>query len=162
GSPEIVQVLIAAGARVNVVVHGETPLHRAAAANRPDLVQVLLDASADVHARIANPEDEENGMTPLEVAKSRKARKVIPVLEVAAGGKAQAAKVVKAKAVPAVADSWKRIEAWLKAHNPKLGKALNKGASAKEFAKVEAKLGVKFPADFKESYQLHDGQNEGD
>lgn len=165
GSPEIVQALIDAGASVNATARGWTALHSAAFANRGDLAQVLLKAGADPNVRPVDPDSDLDGMTPLELAKSRKARKVIPVLEAATAGKGKAAKSAKAakpQKSASVADTWKRIDAWLKTHNPKLAKALNKGVTDKEIAQAEAKLGVKLPSDFKESYQLHNGQKEGD
>jgi ankyrin repeat protein len=85
-SPEIVKALITAGAKVNVVMPGGTPLIEAAAENRADNVTVLLENGVNVNLRL--PADHENaqlaGKTALDVARERKAKKVIPLLEAAA------------------------------------------------------------------------------
>jgi len=63
GHLEVVQVLIAAGALVNVHNKndhwGTTPLHAAAHANEAKIAEALIDAGADVNAVDAN------GNTPL-------------------------------------------------------------------------------------------------
>ncbi|HEV3259025.1 MAG TPA: SMI1/KNR4 family protein [Gemmataceae bacterium] len=56
-----------------------------------------------------------------------------------------------------VAESWKRITAWIAEHAPALDFPLNHGASEKAIAKVEKAIGAKLPDDFKESVRLHDG-----
>lgn len=53
---------------------------------------------------------------------------------------------------------WKRLEAWLKAHNPALLADLNPPASDADIQALEQKLGVKLPADFVECLKVHDGQ----
>ena len=59
-----------------------------------------------------------------------------------------------------VAASWARIEGWFHIHHPKLSLGLRPGASAKEIAAAEKKLGVTFPADFRDSLLVHDGQED--
>lgn len=162
GDPAIVQLLIKHGADLQSDPLGfGTPLHAAVRSNRPDLVQVLLDAGADLAAvGLPQPgrEDEEAGLTPLELARLVKARKVIPVLEAAAkGGKPPAKKAAK---VPTVAASWQRIGAWIAEHVPEV--KLRPGAKAAQFKAVEKLVSVKLPADFKALYQLHDGQEVGE
>lgn len=52
GSPETVQVLVDAGARVNAAnCYGNTPLHEAAHDGNGDIVDILLKAGADVNAK---------------------------------------------------------------------------------------------------------------
>ena len=67
GLVDVVAVLIAAGADCNLAsIHGYTPLQRAVSCGcapyNADIVQLLLDAKADVHAR------DEWGMQPIHMA----------------------------------------------------------------------------------------------
>lgn len=59
-----------------------------------------------------------------------------------------------------VGASWQRIEAWLQANAPHIYESLQPGASDEEIADVEGKLGMKLPDDVKESYRIHNGQND--
>ena len=162
-SPEIVRALIAAGANVNAVMRLGTPLSQAAAANRADNVTVLLESGANANFRF--PADFEKpdlaGKTALDVARGNKAKKVIALLEGAASqhGKPGATEKPAATArIVSVADSWKKIDAWLKANNPALKKTVNKPATDKQIAALEAIIGAKLPADFNESLKIHNGQ----
>jgi ankyrin repeat protein len=87
GSPEMVRALIAAGAEVNATMHLGTPLTQAAEVNRADNVAVLLEHGADGSFRL--PADFDNaelaGKTALDVAREKKAKKVIQLLEAQAG-----------------------------------------------------------------------------
>jgi ankyrin repeat protein len=58
-------------ARMSRNEHGRTPLHHAAAMNRPAMVRLLLELGADVHAR------DDVGRTALTVAAAEKADPVI-------------------------------------------------------------------------------------
>jgi cell wall assembly regulator SMI1 len=58
-----------------------------------------------------------------------------------------------------IANSWKRIDAWLKANAPRW-KVLKKGATEEQLAKVEAKLGFALPRELRESYLIHDGSDD--
>lgn len=60
--------------------------------------------------------------------------------------------------IPAVADSWERIEAWLDEHFPVLELSLNPGASEEDLAKFEEAVGQSLPPDVRESWLIHDGQ----
>ncbi len=54
GKPEIIKLLISAGADVherNLIYENETPLFCACRVGRPDLAKILLDAGADVNAK---------------------------------------------------------------------------------------------------------------
>ena len=53
---------------------------------------------------------------------------------------------------------WARIEKWLAENTPEDLEILNSGASLAEIEEAEQFLGVKFPDDAKESYQIHNGQ----
>lgn len=59
---------------------------------------------------------------------------------------------------PAVADSWKRIEAWLDAHLPPYKHTLRPGLSKKDLAKFEKAVGMPLPEDVRQSWRIHDGQ----
>ena len=59
---------------------------------------------------------------------------------------------------PAVADSWKRIEAWLDAHLPPYKKTLKPGISDKDLVKFEKAIGTALPEDVRQSWRIHDGQ----
>ncbi len=84
----------------------------------------------------------------------------------AAAAPKKAAAAAPKKAAPptpstsAVAASWAHIEGWFHTHHPKLSLGLRPGASAKEIAAAEKKLGVTFPADFRDSLLVHDGQED--
>jgi cell wall assembly regulator SMI1 len=57
-----------------------------------------------------------------------------------------------------VAESWRRIEAWLSAHCPEVVAALRPGLPEKAIAAVEKVLGLPLPEDVKASYRIHDGR----
>lgn len=59
-----------------------------------------------------------------------------------------------------VDDSWKRIEAWLAAEAPAVLPSLLPGASEDRIARLEASVGAKLPADFRNSLRRHEGQTE--
>lgn len=59
-----------------------------------------------------------------------------------------------------VARSWERIEAWFQTHAPELLSNLHAGASTEEIAAFEAAAGVQLPDPVRESYQIHNGQEE--
>ncbi len=56
--------------------------------------------------------------------------------------------------------TWDRIEAWLSANAPRVLESLQPGATDEAIKLAESVLGVQFPAAFKESYAIHDGQVE--
>lgn len=56
-----------------------------------------------------------------------------------------------------IAESWKRIAAWVEEHAPAYGFKLNAGASTKAITAFERTIETKLPDDFKESVRLHDG-----
>ena len=53
---------------------------------------------------------------------------------------------------------WNRIESWLQTHAPKIFDCLQPGVSEQQIQETEAFLGVTLPADVKDSYRLHNGQ----
>lgn len=57
-----------------------------------------------------------------------------------------------------MADSWKRIEAWLDAYLPVYKHTLKPGLSKKELAKFEKAVGASLPEDVRQSWRIHDGQ----
>lgn len=56
-----------------------------------------------------------------------------------------------------VAQSWRRIEAWLRANGLPAHLALPPGASESAIRGAEAEMGLRLPEDVLESYRLHDG-----
>ncbi len=56
-----------------------------------------------------------------------------------------------------VADCWARIEAWLAGHNPALHRSLRPPAAGADLAALEAAVGAGLPADFRDSWRVHDG-----
>jgi len=57
-----------------------------------------------------------------------------------------------------VAESWQRIDAWLKANAPAVRKSLRGPASEADLNRLEETIGVALPDDVRESYLIHDGQ----
>ncbi|HSI62294.1 MAG TPA: SMI1/KNR4 family protein [Candidatus Saccharimonadia bacterium] len=53
---------------------------------------------------------------------------------------------------------WQRFEAWLLVSAPQAHASLRPGASEAQIEELEKLVGVKFPADIRDSYRLHDGQ----
>ena len=59
-------------------------------------------------------------------------------------------------------EAWRRIEAWLGANVPVLFAELNAPAAPDEIAAAESAIGVAFPAEFRASLAVHDGQRLAD
>ena len=57
----------------------------------------------------------------------------------------------------AVADSWRRIDAWLAKNAPTLAGRMGPGATPEAIARAESALGVEFPDAVRASYLIHDG-----
>ena len=70
GNAEAVQILLDAGARIDVTerAHGNQPIHLAALAGSAEAVQVLLRAGADPTAR------NKHGATPSDLARNVEGR----------------------------------------------------------------------------------------
>jgi cell wall assembly regulator SMI1 len=62
----------------------------------------------------------------------------------------------------AVTDSWRRIEAWLKIHAPRIFDALAPGATAAQIAAAERKLRFELPEDVRMTYLIHNGAEDSD
>jgi cell wall assembly regulator SMI1/ankyrin repeat protein len=157
-SADVVRTLIAAGAAVHRILPGwGSPLTRAIEGNRADIVEVLLAAGANPAQRL--PDDfvhkDMAGKSALEIARAKKAKKLIPLLESPVKPEAASEKA------PDVASSWKKIEASLKKKSPALRKRLNKGATDAQLQEVETATGLKLPADFVAAYTIHNGNQDG-
>lgn len=68
----------------------------------------------------------------------------------------------KQGAIDSVHVTWNRIETWLDTHAPSMKECLHKGATQRQFQKLESHLKLTLPKDFKESYAIHDGQDDCD
>ena len=55
---------------------------------------------------------------------------------------------------------WQKLERWIQANAPELRETLQAGASDKKIAKLEQRLGVTLPEDYKTFLQICDGQSE--
>ena len=60
-----------------------------------------------------------------------------------------------------IAESARRVEAWLAKNAPEIAESLRPGASEEQIAELESMLEVTLPPDFREWVALHDGQEEG-
>ncbi len=60
-----------------------------------------------------------------------------------------------------IAESWRRIEAWLNEQLTAVKATLRPGVSDADLATSEKVLGRPLPDDVRESWKLHDGQKEG-
>lgn len=74
GSVPCVELLIQAGANVNVTAGGATPLHVAADNGNPELIKCLIKAGADVNVT------DEDGLKPIQVAAARGNRVAVEIL----------------------------------------------------------------------------------
>ncbi|PIN26606.1 26S proteasome regulatory complex, subunit PSMD10 [Handroanthus impetiginosus] len=74
GSLPCLELLIKAGAEVNVTAGGATPLHIAADGGSPEIINCLLQAGADPNAA------DEDGMKPIHVAAARGNRAIVEIL----------------------------------------------------------------------------------
>ena len=154
GSPAMLIELINAGATLNSRYTGGTALSVAVEENQPDNVELLLGRGADSSiTTFADSTYQFKGMTPLEIAKAKKLKKIVVLLEGA--GKSLPTKPV---AVPTVKVSWKGIKAALKEQDRLENVSLNKPATAAALSKAATKWGVTLPEEFVESYRLHNGQ----
>jgi len=163
-SPETIKALIAAGAEVNAVTpKWQTPLTWAVMEKRADNVVALLEAGADPNLRNSPDCGSKSvaGKSALEIAQELKLKKIIPLLEAAASGKPVPRAGDKKPATRAdVPSLWRRIEQALKVKAPDVQQSLNNGATQEEIEELEAKLGIGLPEDLKESYRLHNGEND--
>jgi cell wall assembly regulator SMI1 len=161
GTPKMIRMLIEAGADVNEVSRWGTALHLAVDNKRADNVEALLAAGADPTLKL--PEDRRTyaGISPLDLARSTKLKKLIPMLE-AARGHRPVPTPTAAVALPSdVHVTWDRLKKALTAADPAIKASLKKGVIEPRLGALEAALGVRLPADVRTSYLLHDGQKAG-
>jgi cell wall assembly regulator SMI1 len=155
-------MLVEAGADVNEVSRWGTALHLAVDGKRVDTVEVLLAAGADPMLTLPKNRGTYPGISPLDLARARKLKRLIMMLEAAASGRrpVPSPKAVVA-APPNVPGAWKRLKKSLTATGPALKASLRKGTTEPKLGELEAALRVQLPADVRTSYLLHDGQKPG-
>jgi cell wall assembly regulator SMI1 len=160
-SVEVIRALLGAGADAN---HESLPLWWAVESNRPEIAAELIRAGADVNVRVPRKSYDDNKharKTFLEAALDEGFTEVATILE-AAGAKRPIKKPAPNRpARPApIADTLKRIAAWLKTNAP-AWKPVTKGATDAQIAAAEKKLGFKLPAELRELYLAHNGSPGG-
>lgn len=162
GRTAIVPPLLAAGADANGKHRlGPTALARAVEYGYSAIVAMLLQAGArtDVRVPISDFSRKEHyKKTLLEVAAIQGFGAIVKLLEAAGAKTGPAPK--RSKETPLVAESWRRISAWLTTNAPQW-KPLRKGLPAAKIVAAETKLGFQLPADLRESYQTCDGDDAG-
>ncbi|PHH53104.1 Glucan synthesis regulatory protein [Ceratocystis fimbriata CBS 114723] len=62
---------------------------------------------------------------------------------------------------PPVSHSWRRIDAWAEEHYPELFDQICEGATRNDMNDLEHQLDSSLPADIRESWMYHDGQERG-
>jgi len=67
---------------------------------------------------------------------------------------------LKPMGTASVADSWRRIEAWLAEHLPEVKESLRPGVTKRDLNKFEKALERPLPEDVRESWLIHDGQGQ--
>lgn len=155
---DVVKTLIAAGADVNrKSTDGDSPLITAVQYQRAEIVAELLEQGARTDVRVPRDELGDNKhykKTALELAAAEGYTEIVKLLK---GAGAKAPPKPKRPTQPAaIADSWKRINKWLK-QNAQGWKPLGKGATDKQLARAEKQLAFQLPAELRESYRIHDG-----
>ncbi|MCP3138354.1 SMI1/KNR4 family protein [Pyxidicoccus xibeiensis] len=55
---------------------------------------------------------------------------------------------------------WRRLKAWFQDYAPEVVASLNPGATEAQLVQLEERLGRRLPEDFRESYLLHNGQDD--
>lgn len=60
---------------------------------------------------------------------------------------------------PTVEEAWQRLKNWCKQYLPELLDNLKVGATVRSVDELEAAIGQKLPIDVRESYLIHNGQN---
>lgn len=59
-----------------------------------------------------------------------------------------------------VSESWQRLERWFKVYAPEIIGSLRPGSTEQQISTVESDSGVRLPDDVRQSYLIHDGQND--
>ncbi len=159
GVAESIKLLVDAGADVNAVYVGRTPLVAAVHEWHLEQVAILLECGADPQVRYLKK-------NLLEYAQSRPAstaapgvrKKMFKLLEDTLAGKkiaATAAPTVSATDIPAL---WMRIEKALEVSAPTIRAALGPGADTQQFHELETLCKVTLPEEFQAAWRIHDGQ----
>jgi cell wall assembly regulator SMI1 len=65
-----------------------------------------------------------------------------------------------ARSAAPVAASWQRLDRWYKTHAPEVIESLRPGASEQEISAIEKESGVQLPDSLRQSYMVHDGEND--
>jgi cell wall assembly regulator SMI1 len=155
GNVEAVCALVAAGAQVDTVTLFGTALTRAAEEGHEEIVKILLGAGADRDLRVPdlpNRLGKSAGKSALELARQKKRRRIVALLEGPHAGTPEPA--------PEVAAAWQRLEAILGVQRPKVLRTLRPGTKANDLAQLVAALGQPLPHEVQRFFQCHDGQRD--
>ena len=172
GSPEMVQMLIDAGADVRKKDRDVGSYLLAAVSDNPrraEVVPVLLAAGVDPNVR--RPPGEYDGpgdkkyhrKTALEIAEIDKLADVAELLRAAATAdpaKTRPAAAQRDGGPTTVIESWGRVTAWLKQNAPKWTAAFKKPATEQQIVKAEKQLDGTLPTDLKDTYLLYNGTDD--
>ena len=95
-----------------------TALHLAVDGKRADTVEALLAAGADPTLTLPGDRNTYAGISALDLARTLKLKKLIPVLEAAAGGLRPVPPGRRPRPPPDVPGTWKRLKKALNATAP--------------------------------------------
>jgi cell wall assembly regulator SMI1 len=158
GSPEMVWMLVDSGANVNEISRWGTALHLAVDEKRTDTVEALLAAGADPTFQLPRDARNYGGKTALDLARQKKLKKIILLLEAAAGHRPVPPASRPETTPTSIADVWKQLEITLKAVAPNVKKSLNRPTTDAKLDELESRLGLQLPAEVRLSYLRHNGQ----
>jgi cell wall assembly regulator SMI1 len=154
GTQKAIQMIIKAGVDVNALSRYGTALHLAVDNDNAKGVQTLLSLGADPDLRLPEGDLNHAGKTAREVARKRKHKKVLPLVD----PEFAAAAFAPRPPAPPLAEAWGRLEAALPTT---LSASLHDGAAEAEVAAVEKGVKAKLPEDVRASYLRHNGQKDG-
>ncbi len=157
GNVPAIRELVSAGADVNVVVPFGTALAQAAEEEHLEAVQFLLASGA--HIELAAPKVNgipTSGMTPLEIARQRRNRKLVQLLEAAGQNGEHEDEGMREGNIK---EAWARLYAALHSHNRLRQAKLRPGVSLQEIARLEKVIGHTLPSQWRALARICNGQS---